>query len=156
MKTIAFLGHRRIVNIKEVKENMINVLTSVLNQGVSRVLIGCHGDFDWLALKTCLEFKKENNFDFKIYIVLTSVSFLNKGKSGKSLASIYQDMGCETTFYDIEDVYYKNRITYSNKKMIDESDLIICCVDMSAYQSGAKTAVKYALRKKKEIINLFI
>ena len=28
MKTIAFLGHRRIVNIKEVKENMINVLIS--------------------------------------------------------------------------------------------------------------------------------
>ena len=39
--------------------------------------------------------------------------------------------------------------------MIDDSDLIVCFVDMSAYGSGAKKAVSYALKQNKKVINLF-
>ena len=42
-----------------------------------------------------------------------------------------------------------------NKKMVDDSDLIVCFVDMSAYGSGAKKAVSYALKQNKKVINLF-
>lgn len=58
-------------------------------------------------------------------------------------------------FYDVEDIYYKNRITYSNKKMVDNCDLVICYVDMKSYKSGAKTAVNYALKQNKKVINLY-
>ena len=58
-------------------------------------------------------------------------------------------------FYDIEEVYYKNCILYSNNKMVDVSHLIICYVDMKSQKSGAQTAVKYAIKQNKRIINLF-
>ena len=39
--------------------------------------------------------------------------------------------------------------------MIDDSDLIICYVDMMKSESGAKKTVKYAIKRGKLIINLF-
>jgi len=153
MKTIAFFGHSQILNCDDIKQRLIKVLTDTKKE-YSRFLIGCHGDFDELALSTCLNYKK-CDCNINVIVVLTSLSFLNKDKNGYSRADIYKKQGCETVFYDIERVYFKNRITFSNKKMIDESDLIICYVDMRAYQSGAKTAIKYALKQKKKVINLY-
>ena len=40
--------------------------------------------------------------------------------------------------------------------MIDNSDCVICYVDESKSISGAKKAMKYALKNKKEVKNLFI
>ena len=80
---------------------------------------------------------------------------LKKDEYGNSRIDFYKNNDCKTLFYDIEDIHYKNRITYSNKKMVDESDIIICYVDMNSYKSGAKTAVKYALKQNKKVINLY-
>ena len=59
-------------------------------------------------------------------------------------------------FYNIEEQHYKNRIIFTNKKMVDNSDLIICYFNMNSYKSGAKNTVKYALKQGKNIINLFV
>lgn len=155
MKTIAFFGHRQIFNDCIIREKLINALKKEVVQDDIRLLIGCHGDFDELALSTCLYFMNNNNCNMEINVVLTNLSFLNKDENGYSRADIYKSKGCKTIFYDIERIYFKTRITVSNKKMVDESDLIICYVDMKAYKSGAKTAVNYALNKKKKVINLF-
>lgn len=155
MKTVAFFGHRRILNKKIIKEKLMKILQELISQGYSRVLIGRHGDFDDLALSTCLDYEKKYSSKIKINLVFTSLSFLHKDEYGYSKIDRYNDMGCETVFYDIEEVYFKERITFSNKKMIDDSDLIVCFVDMSAYGSGAKKAVSYALKQNKKVINLF-
>lgn len=57
MKTIAFFGHRRIYSKSTVKEKLLEVLHSLIPQGYSKLLIGCHGDFDELALSTCLNYR---------------------------------------------------------------------------------------------------
>ncbi len=57
--------------------------------------------------------------------------------------------------YPIENEYYKNQISLSNRYMVDDSDVIICYVDFNRYLSGAKKAVKYAEKQGKEIIQLF-
>lgn len=155
MITVAFFGHRRTLNKAVVQERLLNTLQEVLPQGCSKLLIGTHGDFDNIALSTCLYFKKYIRADIDINVVLTSTSFLNKDSLGYSKADFYKNKGCKTIFYDIEEVYYKSRITYSNKKMVDESDIIICCVDMNLRKSGAKTAINYAIKQNKTVINLF-
>lgn len=154
MKTIAFFGHRRLFDNSATQKRLIETLQEVVPQGFSRLLIGCHGEFDKLVLSTCLNHKNTIDNHIKINVVLTSLSFLNKDEYGFSKADIY-NKNCETIFYDIEETHFKNRITFSNKKMVDESDLIICYVDMKAYRSGAKTAVNYALKQSKKVINLF-
>ena len=120
-----------------------------------KLLIGCHGEFDNITLLTCLNFKKTVNPNIKLSVVLTNVSYLNKDKYGYNKLTFYENNDCETIFYDIEDVHYKKRIAFSNKQMVDNSDLIICYVDNNAYKSGAKTAINYAKKQNKKIINLF-
>lgn len=155
MKTISFFGHSQIFNKNSVKEKLMNKLRELIPQGFSRLLMGCHGNFDGISLSTCLDYKKQFNDTIEINVVLTSFSFLKKDEYGNSQVDFYKEKGCDTIFYDIEEIFYKNRITYSNKKMVDDSDLIICYVDMNSYRSGAKTAVKYALRQNKKVINLY-
>lgn len=155
MKTIAFFGHRQIFNKQLIEERLIKVIEEVIPQGFGRVLIGCHGDFDDIALSTCLDCKKTLFNKLSINVVLTSLTFLKKDEYGNSRVDTYKTKGCETLFYDVEGVYFKRRITFSNKKMVDESDLIICYVDMKEYKSGAKDIIEYALKQNKKIINLF-
>ena len=155
MKTIAFFGHRQIFNKQLVEERLIKVIEEVIPQGFSKFLIGSHGEFDSIALSTCLRYKRRNNGNITINVVLTSLSALSRKKYGYSKADIYKNKGCEPILYDIEDEYIKNRIIASNKKMVDESDLIICYVDRNLHKSGAKSAILYALKQNKRVINLF-
>ncbi len=153
--TIAFFGHRQIFNEQVIKERIEKVLKEYACQKDIKVLIGCHGEFDRLALLTSINYKKKTNENIKISVVLTNLSYLNKDELGFSKVDNYNNLGCETIFYDIEEIHFKKRITVSNKKMVDESDLIICYVDMNNYKSGAKTTILYAIKQNKKIINLF-
>lgn len=49
----------------------------------------------------------------------------------------------------------KQRITASNKQMIDSCDSLICYVEPNAWKSGAKTTMNYAQKKGLKIINLY-
>ena len=155
MKTISLFGHRRILNKRKLEEKLIKTLKELIPQGFSRLLIGCHGDFDAIALSTLLNYRNNIDCNININVVLTSLSFLNRDYSGYSIIDFYKENNCETVFYDIEEVYYKNRITFSNRKMIDDSDLIVCYVDMNSLKSGAKSAIIYALKQNKRVINLY-
>ena len=155
MKTIAFFGHREIFNKGEIKERIINTLKEVIPLGFSTLLIGCHGDFDSISLSACLNYRKNYDNTLNINVVLTNLYLLNRDKCGYSKLDFYKDRKCETVVYDIEEVHFKKSITFSNKRMVDNSDLVICYVDMQSYKSGAKTAINYAIKQNKKIINLF-
>lgn len=156
MKKVAFFGHSSIFYKERVKERLISVLLELISQGYDIFLIGCHGDFDNIALTSCLECRNKINKSININIVLTSLTFMNKRKDGYSFVDFYKDKNCQLLFYEIEQVYFKNKITYSNRKMVDNCDLVVCYVDATKYKSGAKTAVNYALRQNKRVLNLFL
>lgn len=61
----------------------------------------------------------------------------------------------EVLYLNTEETFYLNKIKERNRQMVDGADLIICYVDFSKRRSGAKTAVNYAKRKGKAVINLF-
>ncbi len=138
MKTIAFFGHRQILNTTTVRNKLINTLETVVPLGFSRLLIVCHGDFDRLCLTESTKYKNAVNKSIEINVIMTSLSYLNKKQYFSSTVDLYNEMNCNTLFYDIENVHFKNRITYSNKKMIDSCDLIVCYVDLNLDNSGAK------------------
>lgn len=146
MKTIAFFGHSEVNKIELVKERLYKKLIEIIPSGYFRCLIGRHGDFDKICLSVCKEYKVKNNLQIEIIVVLTSLNELNKNKFSQEY---------KTMIYDIEEVYYKNQINVSNRKMVDESDLVVCYVNMRKKKSGAKNAVKYAIKQGKEIINLY-
>ena len=62
----------------------------------------------------------------------------------------------EIIMFDIEETHFKQKITKSNKQMIDSCDTLICYVDENyKYSSGAKTTFMYAKKKGLRTINLF-
>ena len=154
MKTSSFFGHRNIVNITEIKKTLKNTLNNIINNDL-HFLIGTHGDFDSIALSTALELYNETPMKIKISLVFSNLSILNKDKYGYKITDYLKNKPIEPIIYNIEEVHYKNRITISNRNMIDNSDLIICFVDMNKRNSGAKNAIIYAEKNNKKIINLY-
>ncbi len=57
--------------------------------------------------------------------------------------------------YPIEHLHFKQRITETNKFMIEDANFIVCYVDTDITNSGAKKAVNYANKQNKIVINLY-
>jgi len=108
-----------------------------------------------MVLMSSLNYKKNINCNLRITIVLTSFNILKRDSLGYCKFDYYKNQGCESVIYNIEEEYFKNRIIKSNKKMVDECDLVVCYVDMKKMDSGARKAVKYAIKQGKKVINLF-
>ena len=87
----------------------------------------------------------------EIEVVITRLNAIKN--DGEFDTAPYADV--KTVMFDIDDAHYKQRITLSNRKMIDGCDKLICYVDETAYRSGAKTAMNYAKKKGLTIINLY-
>ena len=150
--TIAFFGHRNIY-CQDLADRLKSQLMSVADENEICCLIGTHGDFDMLALEVCRKIRQSHPH-ITITVVFTSLNVLIKGRYNDcSIADLYNDV--DTMIYDIEEEYFKKQIIVSNRKMVDESDSIICYVDMKRHSSGAKKAVEYAMKEGKKVVNLF-
>lgn len=112
--------------------------------------MGTHGEFDKLALQSCRKLREEYP-ELQIEVVITGLHTIQKDEEWGSAP--YADVS--TVLYDVEEAHFKQRITLSNRKMIDACDALICYVDEKTYRSGAKTAMRYAKRKGLRIINLY-
>ena len=145
MEVCAFAGHSMFVECRLNFEKLIKTLQDLINNGVKEFLIGNHGEFDKMAFRACL-ILKEHNPQIKITRVFSSLLTLLKEPRNEKFQNI-----C----YDIEDIYFKRRITKTNEIMIENSDVVVCYVDEEITHSGAKTAFNFAKKKNKKIINLY-
>ena len=148
MKT-AFIGHRQFF-AKTLPQRLLGAIKTEIENGCFSFTMGTHGEFDRLALQSCRKLKNEYP-ELQIEVVLTSLHTIQKSDEWNNAP--YSDVN--TVLYDIEEAHYKQRITLSNRKMIDTCNTLICYVDEKACRSGAKTAMHYAKRKGLRIINLY-
>ncbi len=148
-KTCCFFGHSFVDDKSKMQTRLIEQLKQCIAEAYNRFIIGSHGSFDKLCLSTCIEIKKQYQ-NIEINLVVTSLSYISKPADEIEYTPPY-----DICIYDIEEEYYLNRITKSNRRMAEESDLIICCIDYNKGKSGAKTSVNYAKKLGKEIINLY-
>ena len=157
MKYVCFIGHRYIYNYNEIKDKLYNVIEQFIKNGCMYFTMGTHGEFDRLALKTCQKLKKIYTH-IEIMVVITSLKKINPiiihdPIFGDERYTPYDDV--KTVMYEIEEVHFKRKIIVSNQKMIDNCDTVICYVDTKKIQSGAKLAMKYAIKTNKCVINLY-
>ncbi len=145
-KSCCFLGHRLVFCKKEIKEKLKEVVESKLKEGYKYFLMGNHGEFDEIALSVCRSLKQKYT-DIQIFLIITNLNHLH------SKRGLYDDI--QTVVYDVEVEHFKKRITLSNKFMVDDCESVICWIDTNKVNSGAKTALKYALRQNKKVINIF-
>lgn len=151
MKKICFIGHRKILSLL-LKKELKCLVENKIQSGFDFFTMGCHGDFDRMALSVCRELKQKYDF-IKIEVVLTSLHIFDKKNIQYKGYNPYSDV--DTILYDTENSYFKTIIIDSNKEMIDRCDELICFVDCTKVKSGAKIALKYAQKKNLKITNLF-
>lgn len=162
-KRTVFIGHRQVFQEKA-KERLVKAIQDEIDDGCRIFAMGTHGQFDALALWKCKVFR-EKYPDIEIEVIITSYH-----KVANKLVDVITDeygekefiydkninyTDVKTKMFEIEDIHPKRQITESNKQMIDECDTLICYVDPKSYKSGAKTAMNYAKRKSKKIINTY-
>ena len=145
----AFIGHRKVF-AKGIEERLTAAIQTEIENGCMAFTMGTHGEFDRLALTACRSLRRIYK-ELDIEVVITSLNTIKK--DSELTAAPYADV--KTVMFDIENAHYKQRITLSNRQMIDGCDTLICYIDERTYRSGAKTAMRYAKKKGLKIINLY-
>lgn len=155
-KKTAFIGHRDIY-CNDIEKRLTIAIENEIDLGCKYFTMGTHGEFDKLSLSVCKKLRHQNK-DLEIEVVITSLNQIKPTieideKYGKIIYDPFDDV--KTIMYDIENEYFKKRITANNKQMIDNCDTLICYVDPNSKHSGAKNILNYAKKKGLKIINLF-
>lgn len=137
--TVTFCGHSNICNEEETRKWLRDMIRLAIQNGAQTFLLGGYGAFDRIAAGVVQSLKAE-------YPHIQSILVLP-----------YLDMTVDSIGYDgttyppLESVPKRYAIIHRNRWLVDNSDLVIAYV--SHGWGGAATTLRYALKKKKEIIN---
>lgn len=138
-----FFGHKdapaSIISALEYAiENLIQ------NAGVNEFLVGNQGCFDGMVHRVLK--KAKNKYPSITYHVV--LAYMPKEKNRYSL----YEYGETILPAGIESIHPKFAISWRNKWMIQESDMVVCYVNHS--WGGAAQFVEYARKQGKTIINI--
>ena len=152
-KSCSFFGHRKLELTEdektELKIELYIILENLIKQGCEFFFFGGFGEFDEVCWQIATNLKQKFP-DIKRIYCLADENHLRPTKRPKYLK---QEDYEEFVYFPLEYNYWYSRIYYRNCAMIDQSDIVIFYVEKRK-ESGAYKALEYALRKKKEIINL--
>lgn len=165
-KACCFFGHRKIDKTLELIERLTREIEAlIIEKAVSTFYFGSKSEFDDLCHKTVTELKEKYPHIKRVYV----------RSAFQHIPDWYEDSLLE----HYEDTYFPEhmekagRASYveRNQEMIDKSDFCIVYYDenyapprrrnskrdLTDYQpkSGTKVAYDYAVKKKKEIINMY-
>ena len=164
-KTCCVFGHRKITGEQELKVKLTQIMENlIVNEGVDTFYVGSRSDFDSLCREVLSEQKEKHSHIKRIY-VRAEYPDINEDYENYLLES------CEATYFP-EKARNAGRAVYAerNYEMINKSDICIVYFkdgylpprrknsrrDLFDYQpkSGTGKAYKYAVQKKRTIINL--
>ncbi len=144
---VAFFGHRRIYNIREIEERLVPILEDLIcKHEFVEFYIGRNGDFDEFAASVIKSVQKR----------------LDRGNSALILTLPYtvRDIEYYEEYYDeivipdaVSNAHPKGAITLRNKWMAETCDFVICYIERE--EGGAYATVRYAKKNEKYVINLF-
>lgn len=138
-----FFGHKDSpVSIKPALEQAIEDL--IIAKGVDSFLVGNQGTFDAMALYALRRLKQK--YPYISYNVV--LAYMPKGRVEYDLYEFGETILPE----GIESIHPKFAISWRNKWMVNESDVMVCYVKHS--WGGAAQYYELAHRKNKTVINL--
>ncbi|MDO5399110.1 MAG: hypothetical protein Q4G33_14415 [bacterium] len=148
--TVSLFGHRNIANKSEIENRLDKLLHDILtNNDHVRFLIGHDGEFDLLAASAIRRAINSRGTGSASLILVLPYMRSEYYERGSLLLSDYDDIKiCRES----SKVHFKSAFHVRNRKMVDCSDLVICCIQRSS--GGAYTAVQYARNQNCKIINL--
>ena len=155
MKTrvCCFLGHRKITQSQELKEKLQSIIEKlIMDQGVDTFLFGSHSEFDDLCLAVVTEIKIRHPHINRIFV---RTQYPELDDYNKALFT----KGYDDTYFP-EKIKNAGKYVYveRNYDMIDKSWFCIFYYNENVAKqrkSGTKIAYDYAIKRKKEIINVY-
>lgn len=142
-KIVAFAGHRYGYDHIEIKPELEMTIENLINKGYKTFYCGGKGAFDALSASIVYSMKKKYD-GVKMYLILSSY---HHDSERWQLADIYDG----SIYPELEECYYKARITKRNEWIVDNCDVLVCHI-ITTQQSGAYQMLKYARKKNKPII----
>ncbi len=156
--SVCFIGHRKINDTSELRKRLQEILQELLNNGTKNFIFGDHSEFNDLSYELVTELKEKHPEIKRINFRLTyedaddyTMQFLIKGYEESIFPKSVSKAG-------------KAGYIKRNMAMIDESDVCIFYYDENYHplnrsgcsrKSGTELSFKYALKKKKIILNIF-
>lgn len=152
-KSCCFIGHRKIDNKEIIKALLKQEIEMLLEKGVTKFFFGSKSEFDDLSWEVVTELKKTYPSITRIY-VRSAFQHIEKSFHEYLLESY------EETYFPPK-LENAGRCSYveRNYEMIDKSKYCVFYYDEkyilpSKRNSGTKIAYEYALKKKKQIVNI--
>ena len=143
---VALFGHRYLDSLYKVDERLSPLVKDLLRtKECVEFYIGRDGEFDEYAASVIKLARRDLGTDNS---VLTLVLPYSKAKMDD-----YENYYDEITIPDVcYGKHFKAAITERNRWMVEQADLVIVFVEKDS--GGAYTALKYAKKLEKEVINL--
>ena len=136
--TVTFCGHSTVYPLDLVQRWLHEVIEGLIVRGARKFYLGGYGTFDQMAAAAVWE-QKRTHPEITSVLVLP---YLDR----KVSATEYD----YTTYPQLENVPRRFAISRRNRWMVENSDVLVAYVTHD--WGGAATTLKYAERKKKEII----
>lgn len=143
----AFLGHRDTIISFELEERLKQTIKELIYKGYNEFWCCDQGNFDWIVRKVLLEIKKENRLIYVCY-----VSAYNPDKFAKMRLQWLEEHFEIIYPNEAADGPQRFAIKRRNKYIIENADIFVCYVEYET--GGAYTALKFAQKLDKKIINL--
>ena len=155
MKTCCILGHRDFEKTREIELSVKNVVTELIEkEKVTEFLFGSRSKFIDFCYDIITEYKKAYPYLMRVF-VRAEYPIIDDDYQNY-LKNIYEDS------YYYSEKLQKNKFSYikRNQVMIDKSDFCLFYfndnyVTKTKTQSGTRLAYEYAIKKNKEIFNVF-
>lgn len=179
-KTCSFFGHRNFLPTEELKHKIKSVLEElIIKENVHSFLFGSKSDFDYVCCLIVTELKEKYTNVKRVSYTCKSEACILETEKEKWLSIYSSVFNKEVSFLCFDEEFnFKNKFTAGrasyverNQAMIDNSDFCVFYYNQNYkpqirksskrsnyyYQpkSGTAIAYAYAVKKKKNIINLF-
>lgn len=140
---VTFCGHSDFCGNGIYREKIIKLLEEYIKGGAD-IYLGGYGGFDSFALGCCMDYKATHS-GTRLWLV---TPYLNSSRLDRD-SRLYDG----TIYPELENVPRRFAIIHRNRWMVDRADIVIAYI--SREWGGAYTTYKYALSKKKTVVNLF-
>ena len=149
-KSCSCFGHNKINVSKHLKEKLMSIFKELISkENVKYFYFGGFGEFDDLCHSIITELKNEHPEIYRIFCL----SDPRQQRLSKRPKWLKDEDYEEITYLDLNFDYWYTRIYYRNCEIIDRSDFVVFYVNHTE-KSGAYKALQYAIKKKKQIINI--
>ena len=180
-KACCFIGHRNVPKTNELTEKLNSVICGLIKTGVTRFIFGTRSDFNDLCYELVSDLKMRFPHIVRVVYQTKTNYYLTEEQYADLYPKEYREKKGKSYYGWCEEVYYEEKwlrgglasYVERNEKMIDDSDHCVFYYDKdyvpsknkysgltlvgiySGGKSGTKIAYEYALKRKKNIINVF-